>query len=251
MIITQLGDCTEWVTRGEILTRVVETALDPGLPRNSEMDKRIRIGIIERRLLARASLVRLLEAEPDFEVVGHWGSGDEALGALSTTVVDVMLYRPEPGLDRGVATSRQTQALVARAHLVVLTDHRFDELEVAALIRLGVTAVIEARTSSDELGRRIRGVQAGIEQFDAAYLRTVIAKLADRQSTPLSERQRDVLSYVHEGLSNMEIAGRLQISVGSVKAVLQQLFARVGVRRRSQLVLKAPEILNDQLGERR
>ena len=210
------------------------------------MKKSICVGIVDGRTLVRESLGQLLNGEPDFEMVGCWGSVDDALRALSMTAADVVLLTYDLGSDYGLTFLSQTRALVSRVHVLVLTDRRLDALEVAALIRIGVAGVLDGRTSSAEISHRIRGVHAGIEQFDAPYLRSVIVKLAAQSMMRFSEREVEVLRCIGEGLANRDIAARLQISEGSVKAVLQQLFAKVGVRRRSQLVGKARETLNDR-----
>jgi DNA-binding NarL/FixJ family response regulator len=200
----------------------------------------IRVGVIDRRTLVRESVGRLLAREPDLQIVGCWASVEAAVGALSARPADVVIVAYDPAVDRGGPFLRETQPLAAQTHVLVSAEHPVDERDVAALIRIGVIGVIDGQAPVVDLCERIRRAYAGREQFDPAYLRAIIATIADRPRTiGFTERERQVLRCVGDGLTNRAIAARLRVSEGSVKAVLQQLFAKVGVRRRSQLVGKA------------
>ena len=109
----------------------------------------------------------------------------------------------------------------------------------------GTSGIFLKSSPLAELTQAIRRVTMGEIWIDPGLLRTFVARARQRNKEAhqedLSARERKVLRYVFEGLSNKEIGQQLGISEGSVKAVLQQLFARTGVRTRSQLVRIAVE----------
>ena len=112
--------------------------------------------------------------------------------------------------------------------------------EMAQLIRAGVSGVFLKRDSADRLAQTIRDVMAGTVSFEQGLFHRAVAGPAfsgpAEQAERFTKRERQVLSFVFEGLANKEIASRLDVSESSVKATLQQLFAKTGVRTRSQLV---------------
>jgi two-component system, NarL family, nitrate/nitrite response regulator NarL len=134
---------------------------------------------------------------------------------------------------------------------VLLVTAGVAEAEAAGLIRQGIAGILRKHCSPAALAQSIRDVHQGKEYFEPGYLRSVLTGIAspppEVQRKQLTGRERQVLRHVFEGLANKEIAGRLQVSESSVKATLQQLFAKTGVRTRSQLVRTALETYKDQL----
>jgi two-component system nitrate/nitrite response regulator NarL len=115
-----------------------------------------------------------------------------------------------------------------------------DQRAVTELIRSGISGVFLKRDSAALLAQGIRDVMAGKvwldqEQLQTA-LRTEVATPQENRTKTFTEREQQVLSCVFEGLANKEIAARIGVSESSVKATLQQLFSKTGVRTRSQLV---------------
>jgi two-component system nitrate/nitrite response regulator NarL len=125
-----------------------------------------------------------------------------------------------------------------------------EEREAAELIRCGISGIFMKHNSAALLGQGIRDVMAGKVWFDQELLQATMhgsAPLPESQSERFTQRERQVLSYVLEGLANKEIAARIGVSESSVKATLQQLFSKTGVHTRGQLVRIALEQYNDQL----
>lgn len=121
----------------------------------------------------------------------------------------------------------------------------------AVLIRSGISGVFRKHDSAALLAQAIRDVMAGKVWLDQEQLQTALnSEVAVRGETPsrrFTEREQQALSYVFEGLANKEIAARIGVSESSVKATLQQLFSKTGVRTRSQLVRIVLEQHRDQL----
>ena len=217
----------------------------------SRTDQRaIRLMIVDDHALFRESLARLLEAEPGFDVVAHCGSTAEAQRVLGATEeIDVVLLDLDLGRERG---TEFLDALHKKnfAGKVLLVTAGVSDSEIAGLIRKGIAGVFMKHGSPASLIQGIRDTVEGKAQFAQDLLRRALETVdtpAAQIRPGLTERERQVLSFVFEGLANKQIADRLRISETAVKASLQQLFDKTGVRTRSQLVRIALEQYRDQL----
>jgi len=134
---------------------------------------------------------------------------------------------------------------------VLLVTADVNDSEVLSLIRKGISGVFMKHGSPALLIQGIRETMDGKALFGQDLLRRALESTepptVDRRRAKLTERERQVLAFVFEGLANKQIADRLQISETAIKASLQQLFAKTGVRTRSQLVRVALEQYRDQL----
>jgi two-component system, NarL family, nitrate/nitrite response regulator NarL len=216
---------------------------------NRAATKSIRILLIDDHALFRESVARLLEAEPGFEIVGHCSSGTEALRLLKSREVDIILLDLDLGPERGAEFLESLQAESFRGKILLVTAG-VNESEVPDLIRKGISGIFLKHGSPAFLIQGIREAMEGRALFGQDLLRRALE--ADEQAGPqrraeLTEREKRVLSFILEGLANKQIGDRLQISESAVKACLQQLFAKTGVRTRSQLVRIALERYRDQL----
>ena len=205
--------------------------------------------IIDDHTLFRESVARLLDAEHSLEV-RHCGSVHEGVSILTSVPIDVVLLDFDLGNEKGSSFLAKAQATGFKGKVLLLTAG-VNELEAADLIRQGISGIVLKHSSPADLSEGIHGVLAGKVWFDQEYLKRVLEQAASAQAvrssnSTFSERERQVLSLVLEGLSNKEIAERIHVSESSVKASLQQLFEKTGVRTRSQLVRVALERHKDQ-----
>lgn len=213
--------------------------------------KIVRLLVIDDHALFRESVARLLQAEPGFEVVAHCGSGADALRVLkSSEEVDLVLLDLDLGQERGADLLDQLQKLHFEGKVLLVTAGVNDS-EVPGLIRKGISGIFLKHGSPASLIEGIRDTMEGKALFDQEMLRRALEQRvvpAEEQTrAKLTDRERQVLSFVFEGYANKQIADRLQVSETTVKASLQQLFAKTGVRTRSQLVRVALEQYRDQL----
>ena len=190
--------------------------------------------------LFREALNRWLESEPDLEMAAHCASASKAVELLSQKPIDIVLLDHDLGKERGFQFLIDAREGGFRGRVLMVTAGMTDAESVKAL-RLGVGGIFLKHSSPSVLAQAIRNVMAGETWLDPASLQAVVeaVKRPDSPSAPsrpFTERESQVLRGVFEGLSNKEIGARLAISESSVKAALQQLFQKTGVRTRSQLV---------------
>lgn len=202
-------------------------------------DEKIRILIIDDHALFREGLARLLEAEPDLDVVGQCASVEEALRALREQPADIVLLDFDLGLQRGSEFLTCAQRHGFQGRVLVVTAGLSNE-DAASLLGLGIAGIFLKHNPPTLLAKSVRKVMDGEAWIDSQYLGVILKAGAgeavkDRPAA-FSERQRAVVRGVLNGLANKQIAEQLAVSETSVKASLQQLFLKTGVRTRSQLV---------------
>jgi len=212
------------------------------------MEQTIEILLVDDHTLFREGVARLLETELAFKVVAC-GSIKEALAVLRRRQIDIVLLDFDLGQRDGTRFVRLAKEQGFGGKILVVTAG-VEEREAAELIRCGISGIFMKHNSAALLGQGIRDVMAGKVWFDQELLQATMhgsAPLPESQSERFTQRERQVLSYVLEGLANKEIAARIGVSESSVKATLQQLFSKTGVHTRGQLVRIALEQYNDQL----
>ena len=213
-------------------------------------EKTVHILLLDDHALFRESLGRLLAAEPGFHASAHCGTIKEALQVLKQKPIDVVLLDFDLGERDGTEFVRLAATQGFKGKILVVTAG-VDQGAATELIRSGISGVFLKRDSAALLAQGIRDVMAGKvwldqEQLQTA-LRTAVATPQENRTKTFTEREQQVLSCVFEGLANKEIAARIGVSESSVKATLQQLFSKTGVRTRSQLVRIVLEQHRDQL----
>ncbi|MGD0129409.1 MAG: response regulator transcription factor [Terriglobia bacterium] len=207
------------------------------------MDK-IRILLLDDHALFREGLSRLVDSEPDLEMSGHCATVDKAVDILRQKPIDLVLLDYDLGKENGFQFIARARAMGFEGRFLIVTAGMSDAQSVEA-VRLGVGGIFTKHSSPVSLARAIRKVMTGETWLDQTSLQALV-EATKRQETQESnphftERENQVLQGVFEGFSNKEIGARLDISESSVKAALQQLFHKTGVRTRSQLVRIALE----------
>jgi two-component system, NarL family, nitrate/nitrite response regulator NarL len=214
------------------------------------VEKTVRILLLDDHALFRESVSRLLSVEPGFEVAAHCGTIEEALEVLRRKPIDLVLLDFDLGERDGREFLRLAKQRGFSGKILVVTAG-VDAGAASELIRAGIAGVFRKHDSAAGLAQGIREVMAGKVWLDQEQLQTALRSEAaaspENQSRLFTPREQQVLSGVFEGLANKEIAGRLGVSESSVKATLQQLFSKTGVRTRSQLVRIVLEQYRDQL----
>lgn len=211
------------------------------------MSESVRALLVDDHALFRESVSRVLAGEPGL-TIAHCASIREALHLLSQEPFDLVL------LDHDLGNERASQFLPAARQAgfegkVLVVTAWVSDTEARRLMRQGVAGIFLKEAPLADLVTSIRTVMSGGTWLDRSFARTERqGEEGDNNGQPLfNDRQRKVLRFVLEGLSNKEIAWRLQISESYVKAILQSLFQKTGVRTRGQLVRVAFEQYEHQL----
>ncbi|MEU8821141.1 response regulator transcription factor [Actinoplanes sp. NPDC048796] len=212
----------------------------------------ISVLLADDQLLVRAGFRALLNAEPGIQIVGEAADGLEAVKLARQTRPDVVLMDIRmPGVDGLEATRRiAAEPELAEVRVVILTTFELDEYVFEAL-RAGASGFLVKDTEPVELIRAVRAVAAGDALLSPSVTRRVIGEFTaghrGRQAVPpaaldqLTDREREVLVLVAEGLSNDEIAARLVISPATAKTHVSRTMIKLGARDRAQLVVYAYE----------
>jgi DNA-binding NarL/FixJ family response regulator len=209
-----------------------------------------RVLLADDQDLVRAGFRALLDAQDDIEVVGEAGDGEEAVQLARRQRPDIVLMDIRmPGVD-GLAATRAIadDDRLAGVRIVILTTFELDEYVFEA-IRAGASGFIVKHTKPAELLRAVRAVAAGDALLSPSVTRRLIREFAARtREAPrlpaldaLTEREREVMALVAEGLTNDEIAGRLVVSPLTAKTHVSRAMVKLGARDRIQLVVLAYE----------
>jgi DNA-binding NarL/FixJ family response regulator len=211
----------------------------------------IRVMLVDDQVLLRTGFRMVLAAQPDMEVVAEAGDGVEALQVLRATTVDVVLMDVRmPKLD-GVETTRRICQDENPPKVLILTTFDLDEYAFSGL-KAGASGFMLKDVPPGELLAAIRAVHSG----DAVVAPSTTRRLLDRfapmlpsagkepqhkELERLTDREREVMILVAQGLSNGEIAARLVLSEATVKTHVGRILTKLGLRDRVQVVVLAYE----------
>ncbi|MFH9401916.1 response regulator [Streptomyces sp. NPDC017638] len=212
----------------------------------------IRVLVAEDQSAVRAGLVLILGSAPDIEVAGEAADGERAVELARKLRPDVVLMDVQMPVLDGVSATRRIVA-DDLADVLVLTTFDLDEYVFGAL-RAGAAGFLLKNAEARELLEAVRTVARGEGIVAPAVTRRLIAEFAagagpDRGAAAdpavlqdLTRREREVLGRIGEGLSNAEIAGRLDMAEGTVKTHVSRLLAKLGLRSRVQAAVLAREL---------
>jgi two-component system nitrate/nitrite response regulator NarL len=197
----------------------------------------IRLFVVDDHALFREGLLRLLEGDAAFAIVGSAPSAAAALPLLSATPVDVLLLDYDLGDETALPLVGALRERGFAGRIVIVTAGLPNQ-DAVALLRLGISGIFHKHQPPAELSQSIRRVAEGQVLIEQQYLQ----RLLDTAQAPrdavhsFTERERSLLRLLLEGMSNKEIAAQLGSSESAIKSLLQALFAKTGVRTRTQLV---------------
>jgi len=199
----------------------------------------ISILVVDDHPIVRQGLVGVLEDEDEFSVIGSAGSAEEAVSLVARHHPDLVLLDLElPGLD-GIAALPRLAEASPQSRVIVFTAYDSDE-RVFGAIRAGAKGYLLKGATTEEIGRAIRAVHAG-----GSHLEPRIARVLSELHTPrragdaLSDREREVLRLVADGLSNKEIGRALTISERTARFHVTSILNKLGASTRAQAVALA------------
>ena len=195
----------------------------------------------------RAGLVRILEPEPDIEIVGECADGDEVEAAVAAHAPDVVLMDVRMKRVDGAEATRRVRAVPDGPPVLILTTFDDDET-VAAALAAGAAGFVLKDAPGEDLIRATRTVGEGGAWLDPAVTGRVLdayraTALPHAQATArlaeLTDRERDVLVLMGRGASNAEIGSTLFISEGTVKSHIGRIFTKLDLRDRAAAIVFA------------
>ena len=216
---------------------------------------KIRIVVADDHPIFRDGLCKLLALEEDFEVVAQASDGRQVLDVLQQHAPDILLLDLKmPGLD-GLATLQRLQAVKNKTRVIVLTASD-DKNEFVQAMKLGTSGIVLKQTATELLIKSIRKVHAGEIWLDSHTTAAVIRQFVaaedspppssapqsanrERERSPLSQREREIVALVAQGFKNKEMAEKMFISEQTVKNHLHNIFDKLGVSDRLELALYA------------
>ncbi len=199
----------------------------------------IRLLIADDHAVVRTGLAQLVSALDEIDLVGAAANGKEAVELCAELAPDVVLMDLEMPVLDGIQATRQIKAAQPDVAVVVLTSFS-DRERVLGALDAGAAGYLLKDAEPDEIARAIRAAAGGDVPLDPKAARALLsARTTASPAAALSEREREVLLMVAEGLPNKLIARRLSISEKTVKAHLTSVFRRIGVTDRTQAALWA------------
>ncbi len=211
----------------------------------------IRIVVADDHEVVRTGFAGLLDTQPDFTVVGTAADGAEAVRISHDRAPDVVLMDIRmPGMDGIEATRHLTRPGDGPPRVLILTTFDLDRYVYEA-IRAGASGFLLKDVTAERLFEAVRVIAAGDALLAPAITRRLITEFAALHRPPdapqssalasLTARETQVLRLVAEGLSNLEIAGRLTVTEETVKTHVSRVLAKLGLRDRTQAVVTAYE----------
>lgn len=199
--------------------------------------KAIRVMLVDDHAVVRSGLSAFLMVYDDLELVGEAGDGERAVSLCEKTRPDVVLMDlMMPGMD-GVTATRLIRARFPETQVIALTSFKEQEWVEGAL-KAGAIGYLLKDVTADDLARAIRDAAAGkaILAPEAAQVLIQSARGGDKPGADLTDREREVLALMVDGLNNQQIATRLVISVSTAKFHVSSILSKLGATSRTEAV---------------
>jgi len=208
----------------------------------------IGIFLLDDHEIVRRGVRELLEAEPDFEVVGEASTAAEALARVPAVRPDVAVLDVRLPDGNGVEVCRELRAAMPELACLMLTSFADDEALFDAIMAGAAGYVLKQIRGADLVGA-VRTVAAGGSLLDPKAAAAVMERLrAPKHADPLaglSEQERRILELIGEGLTNREIGERMFLAEKTVKNYVSNVLAKLGLQRRTQVAVLATEVRKD------
>ncbi|MCC8249339.1 response regulator [Saccharothrix luteola] len=213
-------------------------------------DQPVRVLIVDDQALFREALATLLEVQPEIEVVGEAGDGEQAVRRCAELRPDVVLMDLRMPVLDGIAATNRLRVEQPGVRVLALTTFD-DDADVFAALRAGALGYLLKDVSSARLVEALVAARRGESVLQPSVAAKLVARVAQlphedapprQPPVPLSERELDVVRLLAEGRSNREIAGRLFLAEGTVKNLVTGVLTKLQVRDRTQAALRAREL---------
>ena len=206
---------------------------------------KIKILLVDDHAVLREGMRSLLESDKDFEVVGEASDGEEAVGLVSKLKPDVVLMDIVMPKQNGVEATKRIKQISPATHVLILTAYD-DTTYIIGLLEAGACGYLLKHARSSEIKGAIRAVQSGESVLDPVVTRKLIERIIGASKRTgeydskeqLSQREAEVLRLAAKGISTQDIANVLFVSVRTVKAHFTNIFNKMGVKCRTDAIVK-------------
>ncbi len=203
------------------------------------MDNKIRIMLVDDHAVVRSGLGAFLSVNPDLELVGEAENGEQAVVRAGILQPDVILMDLMMPVMDGVAATAAIKKQHPGIQIIALTSFQEDEL-VQNVLKAGAIGYLMKNVSARELSAAIKAAREGKMTLSPEAAQALVHASQQAQETEtLTERERDVLKLMVEGLNNAEIAERLVVSLSTVKYHISNILMKLGVDNRVAAVTTA------------
>jgi DNA-binding NarL/FixJ family response regulator len=197
--------------------------------------EKIRILVVDDHPVVREGVRLFLEGDKKFEIVGEAESGEEAIKKVEELKPDVVLLDLKmPGIG-GVEATKRMKERFPDVRILILTVYVEDEYVKEAL-RAGAQGYLLKEASQDELKKAIIQVNEGGSYIASKVMGTLVEEVAGKRKSYLTQREREVLKLMSEGLTNKEIAEELGLGIETIKTHARNIFEKLGAADRAQAV---------------
>lgn len=206
----------------------------------------IRVFVVDDHEIVRRGVREILQAEGDIVVTGESGSAKEAARRIPAVRPHVAVLDERLPDGSGVELFREIRAVDSSIGGLILTSYDDDEALFAAIMA-GAAGYVIKHITGNELVDAVRRVAAGQSLIDPVLMHRVLARVRSAPSHPvlnaLTEQERKVLALMPDGLTNREIAERMQLSEKTVKNHVSRILSKLGLERRTQAAILAAKVL--------
>ncbi|MFT4148200.1 MAG: response regulator transcription factor [Micrococcaceae bacterium] len=201
----------------------------------------IKVLIADDHPVVRMGIRALLESADSLTIVAECKTGEEAVDYCAKNTVDVALLDLQFGT--GITGAQACQQIIAQEQdvaVLILTNYDTDS-EILAAVEAGAKGYLLKDTETDELVAAVEAAARGESALSPTVMNAVVRSMQTKQ-VKLSKREKEVVKYVAQGLSNKEISQKMFVSEATIKSHLVNIFDKLDVQSRTQVIVKAQEL---------
>jgi len=206
----------------------------------------IRIFLLDDHEIVRRGIAELLDAVPGFEVVGEAGRAQQAVARVLAVKPDVAILDARLPDGSGIDVCREIRSALPQTYCLILTSYDDDEAVLASVLA-GASGYVLKEVRTAGLVDAIRQIAQGRSLIDPAVIAQVMERIkagspADHRLAALTEREREVLDLIADGLTNRQIGERLFLTEKTIKNYVSSLLSKLGMQRRTQAAVLGAEL---------
>jgi NarL family two-component system response regulator LiaR len=208
---------------------------------NVKMDPRISVLLVDDHTVFREATAELVNHQPDMEVVGQVGTGEEAISLAKNQLPDVIVLDIAMPRGNGLAVTKEIVKTCPNTNILILSAHQ-DSDHVISLLEAGALSYLSKTSSLNDLLDAIRATANGESVLPPSIASIVVKHISGEDTTKgeiLTPREMEVLKLVAEGLTNEQVGLKLHLSTRTIEAHLTHIYTKLDVSSRTEAALTA------------